>query len=205
MLWNGLAQGTRTVYTTAVKAYVLLCRLRLLDPWPATEESLIAYACTRAQGCSLLNLNSLAPKTISNHVSALRSYHVDHGLSCAVFESERLRRVLQGITACFNEPKARLRHPLTKDILRAMLRTRVAYPSGHAQIDDLNFRTALKVGYAGFLRLGKLRLTQQILQTRMCSNGTTSSAGTSGSIGTTPPSTFATVRRTGIKRVSTSA
>jgi hypothetical protein len=29
MLWNGLAQGTRTVYTTAVKAYVLLCRLRL--------------------------------------------------------------------------------------------------------------------------------------------------------------------------------
>jgi hypothetical protein len=156
MLWNGLAQGTRTVYTTAVKAYVLLCRLRLLDPWPATEESLIAYACTRAQGCSLLNLNSLAPKTISNHVSALRSYHVDHGLSCAVFESERLRRVLQGITACFNEPKARLRHPLTKDILRAMLRTRVAYPSGHAQIDDLNFRTALKVGYAGFLRLGEI-------------------------------------------------
>ncbi|OXV08604.1 hypothetical protein Egran_03633, partial [Elaphomyces granulatus] len=149
-------RGTSAVYTTAVKAYVLLCRLRLLNPWPATEESLIVYACTRAQGCSLLNLNSLAPKTISGHISALRSYHVDHGLSCAVFESERLRRVLQGITACFNEPNARLRHPLTRDILRAMLRVRVAYPSRHAQVDDLNFRTALKVAYAGFLRLGEI-------------------------------------------------
>jgi hypothetical protein len=156
MLWNGLAPSSRNVYKSAVKAYVMLCRLRLLDPWPATEESLITYACTRVQGCSLLSLNSLAPKTISGHMSALRSYHVDHGLNCLVFESERLRRVLQGITSCFNEPKARLRHPLTKDVLRAMLRVRIAYPSRHAQVDDLNFRTALKVAYAGFMRLGEI-------------------------------------------------
>jgi hypothetical protein len=32
----------------------------------------------------------------------------------------------------------------------------VAYPSRHAQVDGLNFRTALKVAYAGFLRLGEI-------------------------------------------------
>jgi integrase len=156
MLWNGLAQSSRTVYMTAVRAYDKLCRFRLLNPWPATEESLIEYACARAQGCNLLDLRPLAPSTISRHMSALRSYHVDRGISCAVFESDRLRRILQGITSCFNEPKARLRHPLTKDVLRAMLRVRVEYPSKHAQLDDLNFRSALKVAYAGFLRLGEI-------------------------------------------------
>jgi hypothetical protein len=68
-----LSTVIRTVYMTAVRAYDKLCGIRLLNLLPATEESLIEYACARAQGCNLLAAGSQASSPVHDFQAYVRT------------------------------------------------------------------------------------------------------------------------------------
>ena len=116
LLWAGLSPGTRRSYRAAVQSYEHYCGLHMIVAWPASEESLGRWIATRAFGSTDRYQGQIKPDTLQSYVSALRSYHVDHGLATSVFRSPRLDRLIQGARSLFPGPR-RERLPITRELL----------------------------------------------------------------------------------------
>lgn len=91
----------------------------------------------------------LAPRTVSNYLSAIRSHHIDLDLPIHSFSSLRIRRMLAGARRLAG-PSSRLRLPITSTILSAFLRTL----NLHSPLDSL-YWAACCLAFFGFLRCGE--------------------------------------------------
>ena len=153
MIWNGLSIPTRNVYAREANDYVMFCRLAGFECWPASLRSLLEYIGVRAHGSE--NFKQLSPDTIQHHLSAIRSHHVDRNLPCDVFDNELLKRAMRGVKRVYAKPK-KTRLPLGRKLIEKILSVRVDNPYQQHSLDTLNFFTALRVAYAGFMRLGEI-------------------------------------------------
>ena len=82
-------------------------------------------------------------------ISALRSVHVDRYFSTKPFESEWLKRILAGISHCHSLDNTKKAEPISLTTLEKVVNT------GDKTIEELNFNSACKVAFAGFLCSGK--------------------------------------------------
>lgn len=125
-------------------------------PWPAKEYTLGEWVTGRIFGSTTTKQGQIKPETVETYLSALRSYHVDQRMPTEVFESPWLKRIIKGGHRLFPSAK-RNRLPITKDVLRRITTTT------SLSVDDLNYNTAFKVAWAGFLRVGEFTYTPQAL------------------------------------------
>jgi hypothetical protein len=124
--------------------------------WPATEHTLAEWITARAIGKPLIShQNKVKPETIASMLSALRSVHVDRRYSLVPFESPWLKRILDGIKRCQPDSEIRKAEPISKQTLVKTLE------SCTTSIPDINFSTACKVAWAGFLRSGEFTYSEK--------------------------------------------
>ncbi|KAI1100683.1 hypothetical protein F4804DRAFT_336027 [Jackrogersella minutella] len=117
----------RGLVVERMKNFLAYCKHTGLTPWPATKHTLVPWVTGRAFG-RFTGITpyqgQIRPTTLSAYVAALRSVHVDLDLSCALFDSEYIRRLLAGSTGLFPaEPRAE-RAPMTKSLLVRLLEPR---------------------------------------------------------------------------------
>jgi hypothetical protein len=126
---------------------------RLGDPFAPTEETLTLYAAALAR-------QNLKKPTIEQHLSAIRSTLVDHGIA-APTETGRLRRVLRGVPrnplAVPLKPPKLPRLPITADVLAGM----------RPYIDHQSWSGALLwfaclLGSVGLLRAGEFAVDSDL-------------------------------------------
>jgi hypothetical protein len=94
-------------------------------------------------------LRRVKADTIQGNLAALRSIHIDYQLDAMVFDDPWLRRVVAGVRRV--EPTATRRQatPITQSLLQELTSPTLSSDS----LEDLNFDTAAKVAFAGFLRM----------------------------------------------------
>ena len=156
LLWYGLAQPTRASYKAAITSFEAFCRDRGQTPWPAQQLVLEEWVTGRIMGSASPKQGRVKPDTVAHYLSALLSYHVDHNLPTAVFESKRIQRIIQGGRSMFPAEKSPT-HPITKDTLEKITNPHIFM--NFDTLDSVNISTALKVGWAGFLRMGEFTHT----------------------------------------------
>ncbi|KAJ1018427.1 hypothetical protein NDA18_006581 [Ustilago nuda] len=92
--------------------------------------------------------------SIKRDLAFVKSWHIDLGLSTAVFDSDRLARVIQGLKRVIGDPlpvtKLAITLPLLCHLLHALLKV---CPSRH---NRQMFRTAFCLAFACFLHSGEL-------------------------------------------------
>lgn len=164
-LYNGLATNTRSTYNGARVSYENFCARKGWNAWPAKSIPVAEWMAFRAIGNN--SEPSIPAKTIKQYLSHLRSVHVDRGYSMIVFEDNSLSsRVLDGISRLqVNRPK-RKSTPLTLRRLKALLQPPKIRILNLTDLDELNFRTACLVAFAGFLRPGEFTYTGEQLSDR---------------------------------------
>src|SRR5579859_677457 len=109
--------------------------------FPAQFEALAGFIVQTAEETSA--------ETAQSYVGHLRSYHVDCGLSTAIFSDERIKRILRGAAHKHGKKPIHERLEITKEILQAIL---VQLDCMH---DDINLRAAYCTAFAAFLRMGE--------------------------------------------------
>jgi hypothetical protein len=142
-VFHGLAVATRDSYSTPVRQYVLFCdRFGFHPPFPASQYSLCAFAAVTA--------GRVQGRTVGRYVSAIRSYHVDVGLSVPTADAHTLFRVLRGIRRKGRNVPSPLRLPVMASHLVAV--------RSHLDLSvrcDLVFWSAAVLAFLGFLRCGE--------------------------------------------------
>ncbi|KAF2174419.1 hypothetical protein K469DRAFT_550845, partial [Zopfia rhizophila CBS 207.26] len=129
------------------------CRLSQRETWPATRETLGLWIVQRAFGSNAPHMGQVQGTTLQSYLSALRSVHVDLGLSINVFEEDHIQRLIQGAKNLFPAQSRRKRLPITRDILLDVLSKRAT--RGEDPIDTRNLNAAFTVAFSGFLRMGE--------------------------------------------------
>lgn len=160
LVWNGLAEGTRKGYRSAQRLYTRSCALNGVQLWPATAPAIYTWLTERLLGAG--RSPPVKPDTAMSELSALRAYHVDNGLSDAIFDlhAKHFRRMIDGARRLQPPRQKRVRNPIRRAsviILSGNISNLPAQPlrlSG-PQRDDLNLAVAARVAFAGFLRVGE--------------------------------------------------
>jgi hypothetical protein len=87
--------------------------------------------------------------TMENYVSAIRSYHIDRGLTTKVFDSKRQKRIIRGASAFKNQTR-KPRLPITRLILVSICEDILT------NLIDLNLRAAWLLAFTALLRIGEI-------------------------------------------------
>ena len=109
LLWHGLAPTTRTTYDAAWRTYERFAIDNGYSPLPVTFNSLSHWA------TEILEKNKA--ETVKAYITALRSRHVDLGISTIVFDDLRIKRILNGSLRLHGSRPVRERAEITKPIL----------------------------------------------------------------------------------------
>ena len=153
LLCHSLSSETRTNYATAVKSYEYFCSTCInTAPYPATNRGLEEWTVSRLIGSTDPLLGRVKADTMLAYLSAIKSYHIDHGFKTRAFETPRLERLVKGARRYWPQTKAQ-RLPITKPILAAIT------SKDPSSIEHLNIDTAFKLAFAGFLRMGEYTYT----------------------------------------------
>ena len=147
LLSQGLAPSTRHVYLSAQHRYIDFCcwdgRLNSDGSFPpADEETLMCFA-------SLL-ADNLTQASIKVYLSAVRSLHIEYGLSDPFVNCLRLQRLLRGIK-WVQGPLSPQHLPMTLDHLPA-----IQHGLDFSRRDLVMLWVACCLGFFGFLWAGEL-------------------------------------------------
>ena len=152
LAWYRLTPNTKKGYAAAISSYVSFCALHNKELWPASTTILEEWAATRIYGTTLPKQGQIKPQTELSYFSALKSYHIDRRLSLKSFVDPRIALIIKGKRRLFFNKK-RNHLPITKDIFKKITEDEPL------SVTDLNVNTALKVAWAGFMRMGELIYT----------------------------------------------
>lgn len=168
LLWNGLGANTRSVYLSVQRNYERHCALHNLSAWPASRQSLISWLTSRLLGNS--SQKAVKPDTALADLAALRAYHVDNFLDDQLFNNKHFRRLIDGARRLTPMTKARVRKPISREAITKLSAGITTLPLQSSEMtmdlkDDLNFATACRVAFAGFLRVGEFTYKREDLGT----------------------------------------
>ncbi|KAK4205823.1 hypothetical protein QBC37DRAFT_183212, partial [Rhypophila decipiens] len=149
--------NTRSVYLSVQRGYEKHCALQNLAAWPASRQSVISWLTSRLLGDS--NQKAVKPDTALTDLAALRAYHTDNFLDDTLFDSKHLRRLIDGARR-LSPTKARVRKIISRETVKELSTSIATLPSQPSLMttklrNDLNFATACRVAFAGFLRVGE--------------------------------------------------
>lgn len=169
LLWSGLSANTRSVYHSVQRSYEKHCALQNLSAWPASTQSLTSWLTSRLLGNS--NQKVVKPDTALADLAALRSYHTDNFLDDKLFDNKHFWRLIDGARRLNPVTKVRVRKPISRVIITKLSAGLASLPLQPLEmtanlLDDLNFATACRVAFAGFLRLGEFTYKTEDLNTR---------------------------------------
>ena len=80
------------------------------------------------------------------YLTALKSHHVDHGLSIDVFDDQRIKRIIPDSLHVFEVKPIRERSEIIRDILLSMIFILSNYH------DDINLKAVFIIAFTAFLR-----------------------------------------------------
>jgi hypothetical protein len=149
LIAEGLSPTTRRTYASGLASFTQFCNVRnihVTERFPASELVLIEFVAYLATERRLL------PGSIHTYLLAIRAWHIDNGEGDPLLGKLTLRRALRGADRLYGRPR-RLRHPITADILRAILSFTFA-----GEWEEALFRAAILLGFFGFLRAGEFTL-----------------------------------------------
>ncbi|KAJ5413721.1 hypothetical protein N7509_000348 [Penicillium cosmopolitanum] len=168
LLWNGLSANTRSVYLSVHRNYEKHCALQSIPAWPVSKHSLTSWLSTRLLGNA--SQKAVKPDTALADLAALRAYHIDNFLDDKLFDNKHFRRLIDGARRLNPITKVRVRKPISRDTITKLSAGLATLPLRPLEIsakalDDLNFATACRVAFAGFLRLGEFTYKTEDLHT----------------------------------------
>ena len=133
---SGLADSTKSSYSTAQKRYLSFCSQLNLSPLPLTEKTLC-----------------LQLRTISAYLSALRHLQISAGLQAPQTDSwPWLHYVTRGLKRSLGQAN-RTRLPITSSIMRQL---QEIWSGPEAKFTDKLFWAIACTAFFGFFRLGEL-------------------------------------------------
>ena len=146
-LHHSLAQSTRASYSSAQRCFTNFAltynRLNTTgSPIPASENTLMLFATYLT--------HTHKPQSIKLYLSAVRTLHLEHGLSDPTSETVNLGRLMRGIKRVHgNTTDSRL--PITPSLLRSFRSfLNLSY------LDHLTLWAAILLAFFAFLRSGEL-------------------------------------------------
>jgi integrase len=162
-LYHGRKPGTRRNYKSYTKSWEMFCKLRSIPPYPAQEQWLAEWIAGRGEGTTEPSQGRLKAETCRSALSAIRAYHVERLLPTTAFNSEYIDLVIQGITYTQGSESKKKAEPISLAQLEEITEeapitspaTRELYsdvPPTAKEVDQVNFDTAFKIAFAGFLR-----------------------------------------------------
>lgn len=135
-------------YTSARKRYLAFCDLYGLSPLPLSERVVCLFTAYLAQ-------QGLAPRSISSYLAALRHLQISAGLEPVLRSSwPRLQYVLRGIKRSCDASPARVRLPVTAEIMRRLQHVWSGWTAEKGYEARLLW-AACCMGYFGFMRAGE--------------------------------------------------
>lgn len=141
---HGLKSNTRKTYSSAQQQFLNFCSQFSFVSCPASEKILLMYV-------SYLHNKGLKSSTISVYLAAVRSLHIQEGLSDPLVGCLRLKRALKAVINNSSPPSQKL--PITCDILEriksAMLNV----------FDHQMLWAAFTLAYFGLLRAAEFTVT----------------------------------------------
>ena len=151
LFWYRLAPETRRGYNTTIKSFDFFCKTQSITPWPASLQALEEWTTIKFCGSTTEYLRQVKPDTVSNYLSALRSYHVDCNLHIDAFDNPHLKRIIKGGKRLYPSIQKK-RRLITHNILEKIANFAVNH-TGPNFLDELNLDVVFKVAWAGFLRM----------------------------------------------------
>ena len=159
------------MYRSYQKSYENFCFSDGVQPFPATKLQLVEWAALRASGSSDPAQGRLKAESIQQGLSAIRAVHVSRFLPTTVFESPEIKLVMAGIRRTQSKREKKKARPLSQRQLQQI--TSPASEPQHddwehvpdepapcmlsnKEVDNLNWETAIKLAFAGFLRTAEL-------------------------------------------------
>jgi hypothetical protein len=95
-------------------------------------------------------MSTVKPATAKGYLGALRSYHLESGLSTTALIDPRIDLIIRGGKRVYGEGVKTSRYPITADVLLCMVNE-----IGNDE-EGINVKAALCVAFAAFLRSGEL-------------------------------------------------
>ena len=160
------------MYKSYQRSYEDFCYSEGLQPYPATPKKLVEWIAIRVEGSTTQGQGPLKAESVQQAISAIRSVHIDRFLSEKAFDSSAVKRAIARARRVQGKREKNKAAPLSKKQLEYI--TSLApdigdnndWESNHnephtcslssTQINKLNFDTALKLAFAGFLRTAEL-------------------------------------------------
>ena len=143
----GLAPSTQRVYRSGSKRFLDFCTRFKLAPFPATERVLSFFV-------ALLYREGLSGGTVKSYLSAVRHMHISMGLGDPHISSmPQLEYVVKGMKKKTASRAARVRLPITPQILRQMKQVWQLLPDRH---NSAMLWAAVCMCFFGFLRSGEV-------------------------------------------------
>lgn len=105
---HGIRESTARTYTSAQKRYLDFCFQYNLHPLPISEDTLLKYI-------AFLDLSKLTHGSVLVYLAAVRSFHIEEGITYNLNSRPRVRRALNALRINGGAPGQK--HPITFDIL----------------------------------------------------------------------------------------
>jgi integrase len=117
------------------------------------------------------NQKAVKPDTALADLAALQAYHIDNFLEDKLFDNKHFWRLIDGARRLNPITKVRVRKPISRDTITKLSAGLATLPLQPLEmttnlLDDLNFATACRVAFAGFLRPGEFTYKTEDLSAR---------------------------------------
>ena len=155
---KGIADSTRSAYSTAQRCYLAFCGI---TPLPLSEHMLCLFA-------TYLANQGLQARTISAYLSGLCYLQISSGLQAPAFSSwPWIHYVTRGIKRS-QPPKDNVRLPITLSVLKKLKQVWLGEESEPTSYESRLLWAIACTAFFGFLRLGEVSLLSAGLVSSTC-------------------------------------
>jgi hypothetical protein len=152
------------------------------NPYPATPEKLVEWVALRAEGSIEQGQSRIKAESILQGLSAIRAVHVARFLPTTAFDNPSVKLAIAGARRVQGKREKTKAEPLSKKQLEQI--TSPAPETGsdddseadsdeppscnlsNPEVNNLNFDTAIKLAFAGFLRTAELTCEAKDLENK---------------------------------------
>ena len=168
VLYHGLDKKTHSTYKSYQRSYEDCCYGEgIRDPYPATPENLVEWVALRTEGSIEQGQSRIKAESILQGLSAIKAVHVARFLPTTAFDNPAVKLAIAGARRLQGKREKTKAEPLSKSQLEQITSPAPETDSdddweadpdeppscnlSHREVNNLNFDTAIKLAFAGFL------------------------------------------------------